>query len=123
MNFEEFKALHEKYGGVKSGVDYNSEEYEQYIDARFDNDEFDEWVSIQDLEKKQFPYKEYCCVDMALRISESLDENEEIKYDDVDVVMNKWSDGTFGIPIHDGGTSVIAINFCPWCGNKLKKNE
>ncbi len=25
----------------------------------------------------------------------------------------------YGIIIHDGGTSVMVINFCPWCGSKL----
>jgi hypothetical protein len=25
----------------------------------------------------------------------------------------------YGLIIHDGGGSVFAINFCPWCGTKL----
>ena len=25
----------------------------------------------------------------------------------------------FGIPVLDGGTSYIAIQFCPWCGHRL----
>ena len=122
MTFEEFKALHHKYYGVKSEVDYSSEEYESYIDARYEHKEFHEWALVQSLKEKNFPYKDFCCVDMAQRIYESLDEKGEIEYDDVDVVMNKWDDETFGIPIHDGGTSIIEINFCPWCGKKLKKN-
>ena len=24
-----------------------------------------------------------------------------------------------GIPVTDGGTSIILIKFCPWCGNQL----
>jgi len=27
--------------------------------------------------------------------------------------------GRYGIYIHDGGTSLVEINFCPWCGSKL----
>jgi hypothetical protein len=27
----------------------------------------------------------------------------------------------YGIPIHDGGSSFIEIEFCPWCGTKLTK--
>ncbi len=27
--------------------------------------------------------------------------------------------GGFGIMIHDGGSGVIQIAFCPWCGDKL----
>ena len=32
----------------------------------------------------------------------------------------------YGIPLHDGSSSVINIQFCPWCGKKLpesKRNE
>ena len=39
---------------------------------------------------------------------------------DVDIIINKWSDGTYGIPIHDGGSSIIEIKYCPWCGETLK---
>jgi hypothetical protein len=27
--------------------------------------------------------------------------------------------GGYGMIVHDGGSSVIEINFCPWCGSKL----
>lgn len=44
-----------------------------------------------------------------------------------DVVMHRYvnSDGEvwFGIPIHDGGTSAIAVSFCPWCGRALAGGE
>ena len=26
---------------------------------------------------------------------------------------------TYGIIVHDGGDSIIAISHCPWCGAKL----
>jgi len=26
----------------------------------------------------------------------------------------------FGIRIHDGGSSSIEINYCPWCGSPVK---
>jgi len=26
---------------------------------------------------------------------------------------------SYGIYIHDGGSSSIAISFCPWCGTRL----
>lgn len=29
----------------------------------------------------------------------------------------------YGIIIHDGGTSSISINFCPWCGSKLPDSK
>ncbi|MEJ2459563.1 MAG: hypothetical protein P8Y58_16035 [Novosphingobium sp.] len=29
------------------------------------------------------------------------------------------SSGLYGILIHDGGSSMAAINYCPWCGTQL----
>ncbi|WP_422739699.1 DUF6980 family protein [Micromonospora sp. WMMD729] len=29
------------------------------------------------------------------------------------------SDERYGLIIHDGGTSYIAIRYCPWCGTAL----
>jgi hypothetical protein len=27
--------------------------------------------------------------------------------------------GGYGLIVHDGGSSVIEISFCPWCGSRL----
>ena len=27
---------------------------------------------------------------------------------------------TFGLLIHDGGSSAVTIHFCPWCGSDLR---
>lgn len=27
--------------------------------------------------------------------------------------------GDFGLRIHDGGSSVVTIQYCPWCGTHL----
>jgi hypothetical protein len=29
----------------------------------------------------------------------------------------------YGIFIHDGGSSLTLINFCPWCGSKLPESK
>jgi hypothetical protein len=63
--------------------------------------------------------KIFCCQQMADRVEESVNSDGAIKYNNADVIINKWGNGTYGIPIHDGGTSVIQINHCPWCGSKL----
>lgn len=40
------------------------------------------------------------------------------KYQCADCVIYE-TEGKFGIPVHDGGTSYITIKFCPWCGRRL----
>jgi hypothetical protein len=37
-----------------------------------------------------------------------------------DALVNYSEQGKdYGLIIHDGGSSVISIAFCPWCGAKL----
>ena len=36
-----------------------------------------------------------------------------------DCVILKFPDGRMGIPIRDGGCSILEIHYCPWCGKKL----
>ena len=93
MKFDRFKELHEKYDLVHP---QNKEQ---------DTEEFENYLDAF-YENKLFS-------NWVL----------EIKNSDADVIMNKWRDGSYGIPIHDGGASVIKINYCPWCGLNLKDDE
>jgi hypothetical protein len=34
-----------------------------------------------------------------------------------------FADGEYGLFVHDGGSSFITINYCPWCGTKLPSAE
>jgi len=37
-----------------------------------------------------------------------------------DSLVAYWeSKRMFGLRIHDGGSSVLEISYCPWCGSKL----
>jgi hypothetical protein len=29
----------------------------------------------------------------------------------------------YGIPVLDGGSSIITLEFCPWCGAKLQPSK
>ncbi|MEK4905978.1 hypothetical protein NSQ92_02330 [Niallia sp. FSL M8-0099] len=35
------------------------------------------------------------------------------------LILFDEKDHDYGLFIHDGGTSSIEIEFCPWCGSKL----
>ena len=60
----------------------------------------------------------YCCKDMekanTFNCNSCLD-----KFDCVDTMIHRRKDGTYGIIVHDGGTSIVEISFCPWCGVNL----
>lgn len=45
-------------------------------------------------------------------------------FDDPDILIF-YTDvfDEYGIIIHDGGSSYLIINFCPWCGKKLPDSK
>jgi hypothetical protein len=60
----------------------------------------------------------YCCDDLQRRAEYQCPEHAD-RSDCPDVIISRLRDGRFGVPIHDGGSSVIVINNCPWCGTTL----
>ncbi|MFT2009267.1 DUF6980 family protein [Pontibacter sp. 13R65] len=122
MDLERFKELHAYFSQKDLPREaLESAEYNAYSDAMHENEDCYNWATTEKLKKKGFDYQNYCCLMMADNVDSSLDDNGEIRYGAVDVIINKWDEGLFGIPIHDGGTSMVLINYCPWCGEKLKK--
>ncbi|MFL0365817.1 DUF6980 family protein [Pseudobacillus sp. 179-B 2D1 NHS] len=63
--------------------------------------------------------KNYCCKDMEYHATFSCDtHNNPFDCPDQLIYFNK-DDGEHGLIIHDGGSSTVTIEFCPWCGSKL----
>ncbi|WP_396120279.1 DUF6980 family protein [Domibacillus indicus] len=63
--------------------------------------------------------KTYCCEDMKYHASFKCNVHEN-PFDCPDQLVYCDKDGReFGIIIHDGGSSIIAIQYCPWCGSDL----
>lgn len=56
------------------------------------------------------------CDEMREQLATRCDEHGE---DCADVIIRRWPDGRVGIPIDDGGSSVVLIQFCPWCGRRV----
>jgi hypothetical protein len=40
-------------------------------------------------------------------------------FDCPDIIISERDNGEFGLPVRDGGDSVIVIAHCPWCGTAL----
>ncbi|HZV68682.1 MAG TPA: hypothetical protein VFG10_04030 [Saprospiraceae bacterium] len=119
MELEKFKILHARFNKVGThGIDTTTPEFEEYIDAIHSNRECSDWYMTSTLQERKFDYTKHCCLMMALQISQpnTMPDGK----DDHDIIMN-YNEifDEYGIPIYDGGTSVLQIMYCPWCGNKL----
>jgi len=65
--------------------------------------------------------KEFCCESMKYHIEHKCDVHKD-PFDCPDKIINySEKQNIYGIIIHDGGSSFIEIEFCPWCGKKLNQ--
>ena len=123
MELERFKSLHQKYNKEElHQSDTITQEYDEYMMALHNDKACLDWYLTSILIERKFDYTKHCCLQMSFQISTpNLMPDEE---DDHDIIM-KYHDvyDEYGIPIYDGGSSVIQINYCPWCGSKLPESK
>lgn len=67
----------------------------------------------------------YCCERMDSAINNWKVHCLEHKhaFDCPDALVIHLESGTYGLPYHDGGSSVNVINFCPWCGSNVGEEK
>ena len=64
-----------------------------------------------------------CCESMAYHINHRCEMHPD-PYDCPDHILIYWPEFVeYGIIIHDGGTSAITIQHCPFCGTKLPESK
>jgi hypothetical protein len=61
---------------------------------------------------------EFCCRWMREDLERTCEQHPD-RLDCPDALIHRQSDGSYGIIIHDGGSSVARILVCPWCGSDL----
>lgn len=61
----------------------------------------------------------FCCDRMATELEKECERHiDRSQCPDVLVgYLSKFNE--YGILVHDGGSSIVEIQFCPWCGTKL----
>lgn len=59
-----------------------------------------------------------CCDTMRAKLDWSCDQHSDPN-DCPDCIVRYYPSGVYGIPVHDGGSSFIVIQYCPWCGATL----
>ena len=64
-----------------------------------------------------------CCEFMRTQLLHECEQHPDLNdCPDILVVYDSRFD-EYGMPIRDGGTSVISMYFCPWCGTKLPDSK
>lgn len=59
------------------------------------------------------------CEMMRANVENGCEQHAE-RSDCPDCLVDYWpATRTYGLMIHDGGSSAVTIRFCPWCGTKL----
>ena len=61
-----------------------------------------------------------CCTTMETHLKWKCDQHANPDDCPDCIVRSYGSGGQYGIPIHDGGSSFIRIDYCPWCGAFLE---
>lgn len=120
MNLTKYKKLYKIYSKLPLPREVcDTPEHEEYIEAFHNDKECQEWNLKRRIKNAGISYKKYCCIDMAFHLIEDKisKDKEQINYDSI--ITHTPKRKMFGIPIHDGGSSFIKINYCPWCSQKL----
>lgn len=124
MDLDRFKILYNRFSKLPlDKAEWETNDYDEYVTALNDCKNCSDWFLTQEMDKKGFDYSIFCCLKIAKHISDGFLENGEIDYDNFDIILRMWENGEIGIPIHDGGSSMIKITYCPFCGSKLNINQ
>ncbi|MBM7839152.1 hypothetical protein JOC54_002423 [Alkalihalobacillus xiaoxiensis] len=62
----------------------------------------------------------FCCEDMEAHMHPTDCDHDDCP-DKLMDYNNRFDE--YSLRIHDGGSAVIQIHFCPWCGEKLPKSK
>ena len=66
---------------------------------------------------------EHCCEMMPSNVDNTCPDHPD-RSDCLDCLVEyRPKSGSYGLLIHDGGSSMIGINFCPWCGANLEERK
>jgi hypothetical protein len=67
--------------------------------------------------------KKHCCESMNYHVNYKCDIHDN-PFDCPDNLLYFNSDeDSYGLILHDGGSAILEIAFCPWCGSGLSEKE
>lgn len=65
----------------------------------------------------------YCCEMMQQQVEHQCEQHADPFECPDNLVYYSASFDEYGLIVHDGGSSYVTIEFCPWCGNQLPKSK
>ena len=81
-----------------------------------------EWYMAREVERWGGAVSRFPCVHVAYYATlRSADYRDAASCPDCLVVREP--DGSFALPVRDGGRIAATIRFCPWCGTELKPSR
>jgi hypothetical protein len=75
------------------------------------------------LESGKFTKSKHCCSAMKERVEYVCEEHSSPFECADNLIYYSQKFDEYGLIIHDGGSSFISINFCPFCGTKLPESK
>lgn len=92
------------------------DEYSDWIDHMHDCNDCGEWYLLQQVINRGHNPELFPCIHLAYYSTHPCDQHEP--QDCPDILVLKTKNG-FAIPVRDGGSSVVGISHCPWCGKEI----
>jgi hypothetical protein len=116
LELPQFKILYKRFSSGKDGR--RTKEFSDYIDAMNEDEVIRDWYLRQQIKKSKVKVGRHCCT----RMTYYLTFDKPVRTINPDAIIRfRKKTKAYGIPVHDGGSSFIKIEHCPWCGTGLKK--
>ena len=122
MNCGRYREQYERFMSLPLPREvWESDEYEAWQTHGIDCHSCGEWNLLQQLRRRGVDLTNYPCIHVAYQSTHTCDIHSDA-WECPDMVLVRTARG-FGIPVRDGGTAVVRIEYCPWCGIKLPEQE
>jgi hypothetical protein len=118
MNCNQFKNKYDQFTKVPLSKEiWESDEYGTWFDHMEDCTSCSDWHLKQTVINRGHKVSDFPCVHIAYRVTQTCEDHPN-PWDCPDIMIVKKDKG-YGLPVRDGGSSYIKIEFCPWCGTKI----
>ena len=114
MKCDGYRARYARFTTMPLARDvHESEEYSDWCHHLHTCDSCSDWYQARQVEGRGHRVSGFPCVHIGYHATHPCSQHEP--HDCPDVLVIKTRSG-YALPVRDGGSSVVDIQFCPWCG-------